>query len=34
MQAARASDGDWWHGEPLAMRFDGRFLVRNQWLRT
>jgi hypothetical protein len=34
MQAARAPDGDWWHGEPLAMLFDGRFLVRNQRLRT
>ena len=34
MQAVRCADGDWWHGEPLPMRFDGRFLVRNQWVRT
>ena len=34
MQAMRSADGDWWHGEPLAIRFAGRFLVRNQLLRV
>jgi hypothetical protein len=33
-QAMRAADGDWWHGEPVPMRFGGRFLVKNQLLRT
>jgi hypothetical protein len=30
MQAMRAQDGDYWHGEPVPMRFGGRFLVKNQ----
>lgn len=34
MQAMRSADGDWWHGEPLALRFGGRFLVRNQHVRS
>lgn len=34
MQAMHAADGDWWHGEPLALRFGGRFLVRNQLVRS
>ncbi len=34
MQAVRSADGDWWHGEPLAMRFRGRFPVRNQVVRA
>jgi murein DD-endopeptidase MepM/ murein hydrolase activator NlpD len=33
MQAMRSENNDWWHGAPLPMRFDGRFLVRNQMLR-
>lgn len=33
MQAMRNAGGDWWHGEPLALRFEGRFLVRNQLVR-
>jgi hypothetical protein len=33
-QAMRAAGGDWWHGAPLPMRFGGRFLVKNQVLRT
>jgi Peptidase family M23 len=33
MQAMRSADGDWWHGEPLALRFGGHFLVRNQMTR-
>lgn len=33
-QAMRAADGDWWHGEPVPMRFGGRFLVKNQVVRT
>ena len=34
MQAMRSAVGDWWHGEPLALRFGGRFLVRNQLVHT
>jgi Peptidase family M23 len=34
MQAMRSADGDWWHGEPLALRFGGRFLVRNQMAQS
>jgi Peptidase family M23 len=34
MQAMRSAVGDWWHGEPLAMRFAGRFLVRNRVVRA
>jgi hypothetical protein len=34
MQAMRAPSGDWWHGEPVPMRFDGRFLVKNQVVRV
>jgi hypothetical protein len=34
MQAMRSAEGDWWHGEPLPIRFGGRFLVRNQVLRA
>lgn len=34
MQAMRSADGDWWHGEPLALRFGGHFLVRNQLVRS
>ncbi len=34
MQAMRSADGDWWHGEPLALRFGGRFVVRNQLVRS
>lgn len=34
MQAMRSGDGDWWHGEGVAMHFGGRFLVRNQVIRT
>jgi murein DD-endopeptidase MepM/ murein hydrolase activator NlpD len=34
IQAMRAADGDWWHGEPLALRFGGHFLVRNQLVRS
>jgi hypothetical protein len=30
LQAARSPTGDWWHGEPVPVRFGGRFLVRNQ----
>ncbi len=30
IQAMRSASGDWWHGEPVPMRFGGRFLVRNQ----
>jgi peptidase M23-like protein len=30
VQAMRSAGGDPWHGAPLAMRFDGRFLVKNQ----
>ena len=30
MQAMRSGDGDWWHGEPMALRFGGHVLVRNQ----
>ena len=33
VQAMRAPDGNYWHGEPVAMRFGGRFLVKNQVLR-
>jgi hypothetical protein len=33
-QAMRAPDGDWWHGAPVPMRFGGRFLVKNQVVRT
>jgi len=29
-QASRSATGDYWHGEPLPMRFDGRFPVKNQ----
>ena len=34
MQAMRAPDGDYWHGEPAPMRFAGRFLVKNQVVRV
>lgn len=34
MQAMRSVNGDWWHGQPLPMRFDGRFPVRNQVFRS
>jgi hypothetical protein len=34
MQAMRSRDGDWWHGGALPIRFDGRFLVRNQTVRV
>jgi murein DD-endopeptidase MepM/ murein hydrolase activator NlpD len=34
MQAMRAPGGDWWHGEPVPMRFGGRFLVKNQVVRS
>ena len=34
MQAMRSVTGDWWHGEPLPMRFAGRFLIRNQLYRA
>ena len=34
MQAMRAAGRDWWHGEPLPMRFGGRFLVKNQVVRV
>jgi hypothetical protein len=34
MQAMRSAKGDWWHGDPLPLRFAGRFLVRNQSIRT
>ena len=33
MQAMRSPNADWWHADPLPMRFAGRFLVRNQMLR-
>jgi hypothetical protein len=29
----RATDGNYWHGEPVPMRFGGRFLVKDQVLR-
>jgi Peptidase family M23 len=34
MQAMRSADGDYWHGEPLPVRFGGRFPVRNEVLRA
>jgi hypothetical protein len=34
LQAMRSAAGDWWHGQPLPMRFRRRFLVRNQVLRA
>jgi hypothetical protein len=34
MQAMRSANGDWWRGEPLPLRFNGRFLVRNQMIRA
>jgi len=34
MQAMRSHDGDFWHGAPVPMLFDGRFLVRNQVFST
>lgn len=34
LQAVRSAAGDWWHGQPLAMRFRRRFLVRNQVMRA
>jgi hypothetical protein len=34
MQAMRSANADWWHGDPIPMRFSGRFLVRNQVLRA
>lgn len=34
LQAMRSAHADWWHGEAVAMRFDGRFLVRNQQFRA
>lgn len=33
MQAMRAPDGNYWRGEPVPMRFGGRFLVKNQAVR-
>jgi murein DD-endopeptidase MepM/ murein hydrolase activator NlpD len=33
-QAMQAVDGDWWHGDAVAMRFGGWFPVRNQVRRT
>jgi hypothetical protein len=34
MQAMRSAKGDWRHGDPLPLCFAGRFLVRNQSIRT
>jgi hypothetical protein len=34
IQAMRSPDGDWWRGEPLPLRFAGRFLVRNEQVRA
>jgi hypothetical protein len=34
VQAMRCRSGDWWHGDPLPIRFGGRFLARNQVLRV
>jgi hypothetical protein len=34
MQATRTSTGDWWHGDPVPMEMDGRFLVRNESFRV
>jgi hypothetical protein len=34
MQAMRSVTGDWWHGEPVAIRLSGRFPVRNQVVRA
>ncbi|HYK91590.1 MAG TPA: M23 family metallopeptidase [Acidobacteriota bacterium] len=34
MQAMRATNSDWWHGSALPIRFNGRFLVRNQVVRN
>ena len=34
IQAMRAANGDWWHGEPLPMTFRGRVLVRNDTWRA
>jgi hypothetical protein len=34
MQAMRSPDADWWHGEPLAMHFGGRFAVRNDVIQV
>ena len=34
VQASRSAEGDYWHGEPLPMRFDGRFPVKNQLIRA
>jgi hypothetical protein len=33
VQASRSAEGDYWHGEPLPMRFGGRFPVKNQLVR-
>jgi len=33
MQAMRAPDGNYWRGEPVPIRFGGRFLVKNQVVR-
>ena len=34
MQAMRSETADWWHGDPVPMRFEGRFPVRNQVVAT
>jgi hypothetical protein len=34
MQAMRSTNGDFWHGTPVPVRFAGRFPVRNQVVRT
>jgi hypothetical protein len=33
LQASRSAEGDYWHGEPLPVRFAGRFPVKNQLVR-
>lgn len=33
VQAMRAPDGDYWHGDPVPVRFAGRLLVKNQAVR-
>jgi hypothetical protein len=34
LQAMRSPEGDWWHGEPVPVRFGGRFPVKNQVVRS
>lgn len=34
LQAMCAPDGNYWRGDPVPMRFDGRFLVKNQALKA